>query len=117
MTEVDREMCLADKFQRYLELSGHTRTSFARTAGVDPGMISRLIPRDGRKAERTVDTATVLSLISASNGMLTIDDFIQQGALRRKPFYFRHLCPLCGQKLESAKRKNPAGAQNHGEGR
>ena len=63
------------------------------------------------KAERTVDTATVLSLISASNGMLTIDDFIEQGALRRKPFHFRNLCPLCGHKLENAKRKNPADAQ------
>jgi hypothetical protein len=80
-------------------------------------MISRLIPRDGRKAERTVDTATVLSLISASNGMLTIDDFIEQGALRRKPLHFRDLCPLCGQKLESGKHKNPADPQNHGDGR
>ena len=110
-------MCLAAKFQQVLELSGHTRASFARVAGVDPGMISRLIPRDGRKAARTVDTATVLSIISASNGMLTIDDFIGQGALRRKPFHFSNLCPLCGQKLESGKRENPADAQNHGEGR
>jgi hypothetical protein len=40
-------MNLAVKFEQVMQLTGHTRTSFANAAGVSPGMISRLIPRDG----------------------------------------------------------------------
>jgi hypothetical protein len=107
-------MNLAVKFEQVMQLTGHTRTSFAKVAGVNPGMISRLIPRDGRKAERTADTLTILHLISAAHGMLTIEDFIEQGALRRKPFQFKHWCPLCGHALKAGTRKSGAVPESRG---
>jgi hypothetical protein len=107
-------MNLAAKFEQVLQLTGHTRTSFAKAAGVTPGMISRLIPRDGRKAERTADTLTILHLISAAHGMLTIEDFIEQGALRRRPFQFKHWCPLCGHALKAGARKSDAVPESRG---
>jgi hypothetical protein len=112
-------MRLADKFEKVLQLTGHTRSSFARSAGVSPGIISRLIPRDGRPPERTVDTATILRMISASAGLLTIDDFTKHRAMRGRPFRFENMCPLCGHALEEHEaarpEKNSGVPHRHGE--
>ena len=38
-------MLLVEKFQDFLHRSGHTRESFARLMGVQPSLLSRLIPK------------------------------------------------------------------------
>ncbi len=92
-------MRLTDKFQRVLELTGQNRASFAKKAGVDAAVLSRLIPQDGREPERKATLATILRVISASEGLLTIGDFRSHRATREKPFHFEGLCPLCGHAL------------------
>ncbi|MBJ7532901.1 3,4-dihydroxy-2-butanone 4-phosphate synthase [Rhodomicrobium vannielii ATCC 17100] len=93
-------MNLATKFQSVLQLTGHTRTSFAKRAGVTPAMLSRLIPQDGREPERKATLATLLRLISASEGLLTIQDFRAHRATRERPFVMETACPLCGRAIE-----------------
>ena len=101
-------MGLADKFQSVLQLTGHTRTSFAKRAGVTPAMLSRLIPQNGRAPERRATLATLLRLVAASEGLLTIQDFRAHRAVRDRPFLIETACPLCGRSIDQdAKQPTP----------
>ena len=93
-------MGLADKFRSVLQLTGHTRASFAKRAGVNAAMLSRLIPQDGRAPERKATLSTLLRLIAASEGLLTIQDFRAHRATRDRPFSIENACPLCGRAID-----------------
>ena len=53
-------MLLVEKFQDFLHRTGHTRESFARLMGVQPSLLSRLIPKDGIPPVREPRLSTLI---------------------------------------------------------
>ena len=88
-------MLLVEKFQDFLHRSGHTRESFARLMGVQPSLLSRLIPKDGIPPVREPRLSTLMKLVKASNGAIGFEDFSRAGAFLGEEGGRR--CPRCGQ--------------------
>ena len=89
-------MLLVEKFQDFLHRSGHTRESFARLMGVQPSLLSRLIPKDGIPPVREPRLSTLMKLVKASNGAIGFEDFSRAGAFLGDDKRGRR-CPRCGQ--------------------
>ncbi len=89
-------MLLTEKFQAFLHRSGHTRESFGRLMGVDPSLLSRLIPRDGSPPVREPRLSTLKRLVEASKGAIGFDDFCADGAFVTEGETDRERCPACG---------------------
>ena len=89
-------MLLVEKFQDFLHRSGHTRESFARLMGVQPSLLSRLIPKDGIPPVREPRLSTLLKLVEASGGAIGFEDFSRAGAFLGDGQRGRR-CPRCGQ--------------------
>jgi len=89
-------MLLVEKFQDFLHRSGHTRESFSRLMGVQPPLLSRLIPRDGSPPVREPRLTTLIKLVNASGGAIAFEDFSRAGAFLGDDQGGRR-CPRCGQ--------------------
>jgi hypothetical protein len=89
-------MLLVEKFQDFLHRSGHTRESFARLMGVQPSLLSRLIPKDGIPPVREPRLSTLIKLAKASNGAIGFEDFSRAGAFLGDDQRGRR-CPRRGQ--------------------
>jgi hypothetical protein len=83
-------MLPSDKFNSILRDLGHTRTSFARRMGLRPEQLSRYFPPDGKRPMRP-GMATVLRIIAASRGRISLND-LQPASAPISP----KRCPFCG---------------------
>jgi hypothetical protein len=83
-------MLPSDKFNSILRDLGHTRTSFARRMGLRPEQLSRYFPPEGKRPMRP-GLATVLRIIAASRGRISLNDLqpARAPALPKR-------CPFCG---------------------
>ena len=95
----NNETTLAKKIKRALALLDLNREEFAQKANISVGTLARLIPTDGRCTGRIAELGTVLNMINASEGLLTIEDFQEHGLLDPKSHEFKNKCPLCGHAL------------------
>ena len=105
-----RTMQLRDKFERVLELTGQNRTAYARKAGITLSMLSRLIPKDGSKPQRRASTGTILGMIHASQGRLSIEDFAHLCAADETPIRQSDICLFCGLPTLQKRKNGPQGS-------
>ncbi len=105
-----RTMQLRDKFERVLELTGQNRTAYARKAGITLSMLSRLIPKDGSKPQRRASTGTILGMIHASQGHLSIEDFAHLCAADETPIRQSGICLFCGRPTSQKHETGPEGS-------
>ncbi len=105
-----RTMQLRDKFERVLELTGQNRTAYARKAGITLSMLSRLFPKDGSKPQRRASTGTILGMIHASQGHLSIEDFAHLCAADETPIRQSGICLFCGRPTSQKHETGPEGS-------
>lgn len=105
-----RTIQLRDKFERVLELTGQNRTAYARKAGITLSMLSRLIPKDGSKPQRRASTGTILGMIHASEGRLSIEDFAHLCAADETPIRQSGICLFCGLPTLQKRENSPQGS-------
>ncbi|MGO9364200.1 MAG: 3,4-dihydroxy-2-butanone 4-phosphate synthase [Rhodomicrobium sp.] len=105
-----RTIQLRDKFERVLELTGQNRTAYARKAGITLSMLSRLIPKDGSKPQRRASTGTILGMIHASEGRLSIEDFAHLCAADETPIRQSGICLFCGRPTSQKHETGPEGS-------
>ena len=100
-------MQLLDKFEQVLKLTGQNRTAYAKKAGITLSMLSRLIPKDGSKPQRRASTGTILGMIHASDGRLSIEDFAHLCAANETPIRHGNNCPFCGHPIPQKHETSP----------
>ena len=103
-------MQLRDKFERVLKLTGQNRTQYAKKAGITLSMLSRLIPKNGSKPQRRASTGTILGMIHASEGHLSIEDFVHLCAAGETPLRQSKTCLFCGRPTPEKRETSPQGS-------
>ncbi len=73
-------MLLVQQFHDFLVRTGQTREDFAVQMGVNPSLLSRLIPCDGGPPIREPRLSTMKRLVAASGGAIRVEDFCRTGA-------------------------------------
>ena len=103
-------MQLRDKFERVLKLTGQNRTQYAKKAGITLSMLSRLIPKNGSKPQRRASTGTILGMIHASQGHLSIEDFADLCAAGETQLRHSATCLFCGRPTPRKRETSPQGS-------
>jgi hypothetical protein len=73
-------MLLVQQLHDFLIRTGQTREDFAVQMGVNPSLLSRLIPCDGGPPIREPRLTTMKRVVAASGGAIRVEDFCRAGA-------------------------------------
>ena len=73
-------MLLVQQLHDFLVRTGQTREDFALQMGVNPSLLSRLIPCDGGPPIREPRLTTMKRVVAASGGAIRVEDFCRAGA-------------------------------------